>query len=80
MLTYALRLNDRPDGLVSATFPDVPGAEAVGRDHDEAFERAKAALEFALDRYRREGRDFPPPRASGNLKITTVKFEMLVPA
>lgn len=80
MLTYALRLATNYNGMVMATFPDVPEAMALGRDDQEAIEEAKFALEAALERYAAEGHDFPTPRAGGTLRITTDKFGMLAEA
>lgn len=80
MLTYSLRLATNYNGMVMATFPDVPEAMALGRDHDEALEQAKDALEAALERYAAEGRDFPEPRTGGALKISTDKFGTLATA
>ncbi len=80
MLTYALRLATNYNGMVMATFPDVPEAMALGRDHEEAMDQAKAALEAALERYAAEGRDFPEPRAGGSLHVSTEKFGMLATA
>lgn len=80
MLTYALRLSGRYDGMVIATIPDVPEAMAIGRDHEEACEQALAALEAALEGYAADGRPIPEPRASGGLTVSTTRFESLAPA
>jgi predicted RNase H-like HicB family nuclease len=80
MLTYALRLTTNYNGMVMATFPDVPEAMALGRDHEEALDQAKDALEAALERYAAEGRDLPEPRAGGSLRVSTDKFDMLATA
>ncbi|HLL59562.1 MAG TPA: type II toxin-antitoxin system HicB family antitoxin [Allosphingosinicella sp.] len=80
MLTYALKLADRYDGMVLATFPDVPEALAMGRDCEEAMEQAQGALEAALERYVSEGLELPTPRAGGRITVSTVKFEALTPA
>jgi predicted RNase H-like HicB family nuclease len=80
MLTYSLRLATNYNGMVMATFPDVPEAMALGRDHEEALDQAKAALEGALERYAVEGRDFPEPRTGGRLQVSTEKFGMLATA
>jgi antitoxin HicB len=80
MLTYSLKLATNYNGMVMATFPDVPEAMALGRDHDEAVEEAQRALEATLERYQEEGRDFPVPRAGGTLRVTTEKFGMLAEA
>ena len=80
MLTYSLKLSSNYDGMVMATFPDVPEAVALGRDDEEAMEQAKCALEAVLERYEAEGRSFPVPRASGSLCVTTERFEALAAA
>ncbi|HEX8443046.1 MAG TPA: hypothetical protein VF631_05305 [Allosphingosinicella sp.] len=80
MLTYSLRLATNYDGMVIATIPDVPEARALGRDDQEAVEQALCALEATLERYQEEGRDFPLPRSSGTLRVTTEKFGMLASA
>ncbi|HZH07149.1 MAG TPA: hypothetical protein VEY69_10770 [Lautropia sp.] len=80
MLTYALKLATNYHGMVMATFPDVPEVMALGRDHDEALEEARAALEAALARYQEEGRPFPEARAGGSLKVSTDKFGVLAAA
>lgn len=71
MLTYALRLAERYDGMVMATFPDIPEAMALGRDFEEARAEARGALETALADYVAEGRAFPEPRACGPITVTT---------
>jgi predicted RNase H-like HicB family nuclease len=53
---------------------------ALGRDHDEALEEARAALEAALARYQEEGRPFPEARAGGSLKVSTDRFGVLAAA
>lgn len=80
MLTYALTLADRYDGMVLATCPDVPEVVAIGRDFEEAREQALCALEATLETYQSEGRDFPLPRATSPASITTARFEALTPA
>ncbi len=77
MLTYALKLADRYDGMIIATIPDVPEAMAMGRDYDEACEQAQSALEAALERYAAEGRPFPKANSPGNLTVSTGRFELL---
>lgn len=80
MLTYSLRLATNYNGMVMATFPDVPEAMALGRDHEEAIEQARDALEAALERYAADGRDFPEARAGGSLRVSTERFGMLATA
>ncbi len=80
MLSYALRLQTNYNGMVMATFPDVPEAMALGRDDDEAIEEARRALDAALERYAEEGRDLPEPQAGGTLRVVTERFGLLTPA
>jgi antitoxin HicB len=80
MLTYALRLATNYNGMVMATFPDVPEALALGRDDYEATEEAKRALEAALERYVEEGRALPEPCAVGALRVGTERFGLLATA
>jgi predicted RNase H-like HicB family nuclease len=76
MLSYALKLSGRYDGMVIATIPDVPEAMAIGRDHEEACEQALGALEAALETYEAEGRPLPEPRAAGGLRVGTERFSL----
>ena len=80
MLTYALKLADRYDGMVIATIPDLPEAMAVGRDIDEACDEARRALESTLELYAAEGRPFPSPNMAGKLTVSTDRFITLQPA
>jgi len=48
MVSYAVHLVTRYDGLVMATFPDLPGVRALGRDDEEAMDEARRALEDEL--------------------------------
>jgi len=80
MLTYALRLADRYDGMIIATIPDLPEAMAMGRDYEEACEEAQRALDAALEIYAAEGRAFPAPNACGSLTVTSVRFGEFEPA
>ena len=74
MLTYAIRLATRYDGLVVATFPDVPDAIGYGRDDEEAREEGLKALEAALEGCLRSGDPIPLPRAQGPSTVTTARF------
>ena len=65
MAGYAVQLVTRYDGLVIASFPDLPGVTALGRDDEEACEEARRALADALAMYELEGREPPMPRARG---------------
>ena len=65
MAAYAVQLMTRYDGLVIATFPDLPGISALGRDDEEALGEAKRAL----DEHARSGEALPEPAARGMTRI-----------
>ena len=65
MASYAVELMTRYDGLVIATFPDLPGVSALGRDDEEALGEAKRAL----DEHARSGEMLPEPAARGSTMI-----------
>ncbi len=61
MVSYAVRLVTRYDGLVMASFPDLPGVTALGRDDEEARDEARRALAAELAAYEAKGAEPPPP-------------------
>ena len=65
MVSYAVQLVTRYDGLVIASFPDLPGVTALGRDDEEAWDEARRALADALASFEASGTAPPPPRARG---------------
>ena len=65
MAGYAVQLTTRYDGLVVATFPDLPGVSALGVDDEDARAEARRALEETLAAYARDGIDPPMPSAAG---------------
>ena len=73
MAAYAVELMTRYDGLVIATFPDLPGLSALGRDDEEALDEARRAL----DEHARSGEALPVPAASGR---TMIEAPLIVPA
>ncbi len=73
MAAYAVKLVTRYDGLVIATFPDLPGLSALGRDDEEALGEAKRAL----DEHVRSGEALPEPCAGGG---TLIEAPLIVPA
>ena len=73
MAAYAVELMTRYDGLVIATFPDLPGVSALGRDDEEALGEAKRAL----DEHVRSGEALPEPSARGS---TLIEAPLIVPA
>ena len=70
MASYAVRLVTRYDGLVVATFPDLPGITALGRDDEEARDEARRALADALADFEVEGIAPPEPKAVGGAMIS----------
>ena len=70
MISYALQLATRYDGLVIASFPDLPGVSALGRDDDEAIGEARRALEEAMAGYAREGVAPPPANARAAVSVS----------
>ena len=77
MVSYAVQLVTRYDGLVIATFPDLPGVCALGRDDEEAREEAHRALVAALAGYEEAGLAPPEPRTRTKSMICV---DLLVPA
>ena len=65
MVAYAVQFVTRYDGLVIASFPDLPGVTALGRDDEEALGEARRAL----DDYVREGEALPEPSVRGATMI-----------
>ena len=73
MAAYAVELMTRYDGLVIATFPDLPGLSALGRDDEEALGEAQRAL----DEHVRSGELLPEPLAQ---RATMVEAPLIVAA
>ena len=69
MTRYAVQLATRYDGLVIASFPDLPGVSALGRDDEEALAEARRELEVALKAYAAEGEAPPEPRTRGEMMV-----------
>ena len=67
MVSYAVRLVTRYDGLVIATFPDLPGISALGRDDEEAVDEARRALGEALASFDDREAIAPSPMATGQM-------------
>ncbi|HET9428624.1 MAG TPA: type II toxin-antitoxin system HicB family antitoxin [Allosphingosinicella sp.] len=80
MVSYAVQLVTRYDGLVIASFPDLPGVTALGRDDEEARDEARRALEDALASYEANGIALPVARARGELVITAELTAGPIPA
>ena len=80
MVSYAVRLTTRYDGMVIATFPDLPGVSALGRDDEEARDEARRALADALSAFARDGVTPPAPAAAGLSRISAELVARVVPA
>ena len=70
MVSYAVRLVTRYDGMVMATFPDLPGVTALGRDDEEARDEAGRALERELADYEAQGMAPPPPTTRNGTMVS----------
>ena len=80
LASYAVRLVTRYDGLVIATFPDLPGVTALGRDDEEAREEARRALAAELASYVAKGVAPPAPAARGPVMIEAELIARPIPA
>lgn len=80
MSRYAVQLKTRYDGLVIATFPDLPGVTALGSDDEEALAQARRALAEALADYAEGGIAAPAPTARGAVTIEAAPVARPIPA
>jgi predicted RNase H-like HicB family nuclease len=80
MVSYAVQLVTRYDGLVIASFPDLPGVTALGRDDEEACDEARRALADALASYQASGSAPPPARTQGPSMISAELIASPLPA
>jgi predicted RNase H-like HicB family nuclease len=80
MVSYALQLVTRYDGLVIASFPDLPGVTALGRDDEEARDEARRALADALASCEASGTALPPARSRGPSMISLELVASPLPA
>lgn len=80
MVSYAVQLVTRYDGLVIASFPDLPGVTALGRDDEEARDEAARALAEALAGYEREGVAAPPPLTRSASTVSAPLVARPIPA
>ena len=80
MVSYAVQLVTRYDGLVIATFPDLPGVRALGRDDEEALYEARRALEDELASLETRGIAPPPPVTRNGLMISAELVARPLPA
>lgn len=61
MLIYPVTLTPDDNGTLLVGFPDIPEANSVGEDEQEALLNAEDALEAALEIYFDEKRPIPMP-------------------
>ena len=80
MVSYAVRLVTRYDGLVIATFPDLPGVRALGRDDEEALDEARRALEDELAALDSKGLAPPEPTVRNGVMISAELVAKPLPA
>lgn len=80
MTSYAVQLATRYDGLVIATFPDLPGVTALGADDAEALDQARDALADALADYEADGSAPPPPAFRGTTMVEAPLIARPLPA
>ena len=80
MVSYAVQLVTRYDGLVIATFPDLPGVRALGRDDQEALDEARRALEDEIASLEAKGLTPPEPRARNGAMVSIEPVAKPIPA
>jgi predicted RNase H-like HicB family nuclease len=80
MVSYAVRLVTRYDGLVIATFPDLPGVSALGRDDEEALDEARRALEDELASLEANGLEPPSPTTRNGAMVSVEHVARPLPA
>jgi len=80
MVSYAVHLVTRYDGLVMATFPDLPGVRALGRDDEEALDEARRALDDEIASLEARGVAPPEPTVRGGSMISTGLMAPPLPA
>lgn len=80
MVSYAVRLVTRYDGMVIATFPDLPGVSALGRDDEEARDEARRALADALAAFDAEGVSPPQPTTQAGSTVCVDLVARPIPA
>ncbi len=74
MLEYAINFEDE-DGTLLVDCPDLPIVTTFGETRKEAIHYARGAISEAIAYYLAEGRDIPPPRATGEAMIR-VAFDL----
>ena len=80
MVSYAVRLVTRYDGLVIATFPDLPGVTALGRDDEEALDEARRALEDELASLEARGVEAPAATTRNGAMVSVGQVARPLPA
>ena len=80
MVSYAVRLVTRYDGLVIATFPDLPGVTALGRDDEEALDEARRALEDELASLEARGQEPPAATTRNGAMVSAEQVARPLPA
>jgi antitoxin HicB len=69
MLDYPITLTPDTNGTFLVGFPDLPFANAVGRDREDAIANASDALLTALEMLMDEGKPIPVARGEGTQPV-----------
>ena len=80
MVSYAVRLVTRYDGLVIASFPDLPGVTALGRDDEEALDESRRALADELATLEASGAAPPPAVTRSGVQVSAELVARPLPA
>jgi antitoxin HicB len=68
MLNYPITLHPDSNGTLLVGFPDIPCANSVGEDREDALANALEALEAAIELYWETGQRVPLPSSAGDAK------------
>ena len=61
MLRYPIRVKRQPEKKALLSVPDLPGAELIAANRQEALEKAQGLLEASLMRLLKDGAEIPLP-------------------
>ncbi len=75
MLKYAINFIEDDNDTYMVDCPDFPIVTTFGETRKEAIHYARGAISEAIAYYLAEGRDIPPPRATGEAMVR-VPFDL----
>ncbi len=75
MLKYAINFIEDDNDTYMVDCPDFPIVTTFGETRKEAIHYARGAISEAIAYYLAEGRDIPPPRATGEA-LVRVPFDL----